>query len=139
MRYLVLISLLFIYSSVSAQSEKSAGIAADGFTNALVDRDTVELKKLLDDKLIYGHSNGWKQSKRELIEDLYNGKIIYKNISSTDQQITLEGSTACVRATSEIDVVMEGKPVHFKLMVLQVWIWKNKQWKLLSRQSTRIN
>jgi hypothetical protein len=139
MRYLVCIALFFVYSNAMAQgSEKSLTIAVDGFTNALVERDSVELKKLVDDKLVYGHSNGWQQSKKELINDLYNGKIIYKNLNQSDEQVTMDGNTACVRATLNIDVVMDGKPLQLKLHVLQVWIWKNKKWLMLSRQSTKI-
>ncbi len=138
MRNLVTISLLFIYSAAMAQSEKSLHLAVDGFSNALVERDSVELKKLVADKLVYGHSNGWKQTKQELIGDLYNGKIIYKKIDQSDEQSVVEGNTGCVRTTANIDVVMEGKPVQMKLHVLQVWVWKNKRWQLLSRQSIKM-
>ncbi len=139
MRYLACIMLFFVYSAVMAQSEKALHIAADGFTNALVDRDTVELKQLLNAKLVYGHSNGWMQTKQELINDLYNGKIIYRKIDPSDESSVVDGNTGCVRAIYNIDVVMDGKPAQFKLHALQVWIWKNKRWQMLSRQAIKIN
>lgn len=138
MRYIVTISLLFIYSTLFAQSEKALSIAADGFNNALVERDSNALKTLLHDKLVYGHSNGWKETKNELIADLYNGTIIYHKISQAGESIVMDGNTATVRSIADIDVTMEGKELHFKLHVLQVWIWKNKKWQLFGRQSAKI-
>lgn len=138
MRYIVTISLLFIYSTLFAQSEKSLSIAADGFNNALVERDSNVLRSMLHDKLVYGHSNGWKQTKKEVIGDLFNGKITYHKITQSEESIVLDGNTATVRSIADIDVTMEGKDLHFKLHVLQVWIWKNKKWLMFGRQSTKI-
>ncbi len=138
MRYIVTISLLLIYSTLFAQSEKALGIAADGFNNALVERDSNALKTLLHDKLVYGHSNGWKQTKKEVIDDLFNGTIVYHKISQAEENIVMDGNTAAVRSVADIDVTMEGKELHFRLHVLQVWIWKNKKWQLFSRQSAKI-
>lgn len=138
MRYVLLTLTFFIYCSAIAQTDKALEKAVAGFHNALIEKDSVTLKKLLSDKLVYGHSNGWKQSKRELIDDLYNGKIVYTKINSADEQVTTEGNTACVRATLDIDVVMEGKEMHFKLHALQVWVKKNKDWQMLSRQSIKL-
>jgi hypothetical protein len=138
MRYVVTISLLFIYSTLFAQSEKALSIAADGFNNALIERDSNALKTLLHDKLVYGHSNGWKQTKKEVIDDLFNGKIAYHKIGQSEECIVMDGNTATVRSIADIDVTMEGKDLHFKLHVLQVWIWKNKKWQLFGRQSAKI-
>lgn len=138
MRSLVTISLLFIYSTVFAQDEKSLKVAATAFHNALVAQDTVALKGMLSNKLVYGHSNGWKETKQEMINNLYNGTIDYVKIQSTDEQVTIDGNTGCIRATLEIDVIMEGKTLPFRLHGLEVWVWKNKKWQLLSRQSTKL-
>ena len=112
--------------------------ATVAFDKALVARDSAELNKLLNEDLSYGHSNGWIESKKELVADLYNGKLTYKEIKSGDHQVKIEGATAYVRTNAEIDCVMEGKPLEFKLKVLQVWIWKNKHWELFARQSVKM-
>lgn len=138
MKYIITISLLLIYSTLFAQDEKSLKSAAGAFHNALLAKDSAQLKSLLHEKLVYGHSNGWIETKRELIEDLYNGKITYTKIQSSEEQVTIEGSTACIRATLEIEATMDGKTLPFKLHGLQVWIWKNKKWQMMSRQSVKI-
>lgn len=138
MRYIVTISLLFVYCNLLAQEEKSLKSAANAFHAALLSKDSTQLKKLLNDKLVYGHSNGWKETKKELIDDLYNGKIIYTKIQSSEEEVTIEGNTGCIRATLEIEAIMDGKTLPFKLHGLQVWIWKNKKWQMLSRQSLKM-
>jgi ketosteroid isomerase-like protein len=138
MRSIVTISLLFIYSTVFAQDEKSLQLAAADFHNALIAKDTAKLKNMLSEKLVYGHSNGWKENRQEMINNLYNGTIQYLKIQSADEQVTIEGNTGCIRATLDIDVIMDGKTMPFRLHGLQVWVWKNKKWQLLSRQSVKL-
>lgn len=138
MKYIITISLLLIYSTLFAQDEKSLKSTAGEFHNALLAKDSVQLKNLLHEKLVYGHSNGWIETKKELIEDLYNGKITYTKIQSSEEQVVIEGNTACIRATLEIEAIMDSKTLPFKLHGLQVWIWKNKKWQMLSRQSVKI-
>ncbi len=138
MRSIVTISLLFIYSTVFAQDEKGLQLAAADFHNALIAKDTAKLKNMLSEKLVYGHSNGWKENRQEMINNLYNGTIQYLKIQSADEQVTIEGNTGCIRATLDIDVIMDGKTLPFRLHGLQVWVWKNKKWQLLSRQSVKL-
>jgi len=139
MRYTVTIFLLFISMVVSAQKADTISLkkAVAQLNDALVKRDTVQLKKLLDDRLNYGHSNAWIQTKGEIIADLYNGTLTYTAINQEQGQVTTDGNTALVRAVTNIDVVMKGKPMQFKLNILQVWIYKNG-WRLFGRQSVKI-
>lgn len=139
MRCIVSILLFFVYCNVNAQSHKDLEKAVNSFNKALVAKDSGTLKKLLHEKLVYGHSNGWKETKWEMINNLYNGTIEYIKIEPADEQIILDGNTACVRATLYIDVIMGGKTLPFKLHGLQVWVKEKKDWVLLSRQSVKID
>lgn len=134
---ILLLTLGYTCFAKKADTE-SLPTAITAFDKALVNRDTVALKELLSDDLSYGHSNGWIETKRELISDLFNGKLIYKRILAEAPQWKAEGSTASARFTVDIDCVMDGKPLSFKLKVLQVWVWKNKHWELFARQSVPI-
>jgi hypothetical protein len=139
MRTCIAILLFFIYSSAVAQTDIALGNAITQLNLALIDKDTVQLHNLLSEQLSYGHSNGWIETKQEVISDLYSGKLVYNKIDQRLAGITKEKNTACVRANAELDITYNGKPMHIKLHVLQVWIKKNKDWKLLSRQSTKID
>ena len=139
MKYLFVI-LLFISIGAFAQNrdEKTLERSVEELDKALISKDTVVLKRLFSDDLSYGHSNGWIENKQEIIEDLYNGKLTYKQISKQSQKVNVSGDAGAVRLVADFDVEMNGKPIQLKLSVLQVWIWKNKHWVLFARQSTKI-
>jgi hypothetical protein len=108
------------------------------FDKALIAGDTVRLNELLDDEIGYGHSNGWIQTKRDLINDLYNGKLTYTKISTSDEKLVVKDKNASMRMTAEVDIVLNGSPLQFKLKVLQVWVKKKKHWVLFARQSVKV-
>ncbi len=137
MKYLLTILLITISSAVFAQTPDYGSLnhAIADFDKALETKDSVALKWLLSDKVSYGHSNGWIETKKEVIQDLYNGKLTYKKISATAPTTTTEGNVAAARSVADIDALMDGKLMSFKLKVLQVWIWENEHWTLFARQS----
>ncbi len=137
MKYLLTILLLTINTAIFAQQPDYGALnhAIVDFDKALELRDSVALKWLLSDKVSYGHSNGWIETKKEVITDLYNGKLIYKKIAATTPEIKTEGTVAAARSVAEIDAVMDGKLMSFKLKVLQVWVWEGGHWALFARQS----
>ena len=92
----------------------------------------------MDDEIGYGHSNGWIQTKRDLINDLYNGKLTYTKISTSDEKLVVKDKNASMRMTAEVDIVLNGSPMQFKLKVLQVWVKKKKHWVLFARQSVKV-
>src|SRR4051812_7067196 len=92
--------LLFCFSGFVFAQKPDAKIlrsAVAYFDRALVSKDSAALKQLLSDDLSYGHSNGWIQSKKDVIGDLYNGKLTYKAISPSEQTTAVNGNTASVR------------------------------------------
>lgn len=136
----ILILLLSLAVGCFAQQPDYAGInhAIQDFDKALESKDSVALNWLLSDKLIYGHSNGWTETKREVIEDLYNGKLTYKKVLTGGIVTKTNGNVAAVRSEADIDAVMGGKLLSFKLKVLQTWIWENEHWVLFARQSVSV-
>ena len=140
MKYLFVI--LFCFASFSLLAEqpdhKSLGHAIKDLDHALIGKDSVTLKWILEEQVTYGHSNGWIETKKDVIADLFNGKLTYKDIKPTGQEVVIEGKAASVRFNADIDVLMDGKPMQFKLKVLQMWIWENEHWVLLARQSVKM-
>jgi hypothetical protein len=133
--------LFFFFSVASFGGDKDSVLLSQSVTKlskALIAKDSATLKKLLHKKVTYGHSNGWIEGKREIIEDLYSGKLVYKSISNGPLTITEEENIASVRNDIEVEVVVEGHELKMKLHVLQVWMKEKKGWLLISRQSTKI-
>lgn len=140
MKNCITIFLLLITSTLFAQKANTEALskAMTDFDNALLTKDSISLKKLLHNNLVYGHSNGWTETKRELISDLYNGKITYKKIVPGHKEMMVDGNTVAARMDAEIVADMEGMLLSFKLKVLQVWVWKGGHWELFARQSVKM-
>ena len=141
MRTLLTILLLFVYSAGFADKPDTAGLAKAVFelNEALLQKDSVTLKRLLHEKVEYGHSNGWIESRQEVIDDLFSGKLVYHKLVMSEISIVEQNGTACVRSKTDIDVALNGKALQMSLHVLQVWIKDKQGWVLLNRQSTKIN
>ena len=138
MRYLLTIALVIAGSLVYGQTNFLREAVAK-LDRALLNKDTVTLKQLLHTDLTYGHSNGWIESKNDVIRDLYNGKLSYRAIKTTDQQWKAGKDWASVRSTAAVVYDLNGSAGEMKLHVLQVWIKTNKGWQLMARQSTKLN
>jgi Domain of unknown function (DUF4440) len=140
MRHFLTILLLAMGATAFGQGHNTRLLAVEAqeFDMALVNKDSSVLGRLLDNALVYAHSSGWVQTKKDVIGDLFNGKITYKQVNSGSPAISMDGDVASVRMTSDLDVEMNGKVVQMKLNVLQVWMWKSDHWELFARQSCKI-
>ncbi len=135
MRIAVAILMLFISCTTRAQE---LDIAMEKLNMALIRKDTTALNRFVHSDVTYGHSNGWIENKTDLKADLYNGKLVYNSIGQEVTEILKQENMACVRSNATIDVVYDGKPMVFKLHVLQVWARKDKNWQLVARQSVQM-
>ena len=140
MKYLLLIVMLLVGNTMMAQPPRMVTIdsAVVELDRALLAKDSVRLRGLLGDEITYGHSNGWIQTKKDVIDDLFNGKITYKQISAADKEIKVNRKVAVVRMNADVDVTVNGTPVHVKLKILQVWQKRHFSWHLVARQSVKI-
>lgn len=140
MRFFITIILLFVCSAAFAGKPDTTGIykAVHQLNQALVQKDSAMLKKLLHKKVTYGHSNGWVETKRDVIEDLFNGTLVYNKIDQGALEVTEEQDIVFVRSAADVDVALKGTQIQLKLHILQVWMREKKGWILVSRQSTKI-
>ena len=98
--------------------------------------DSIEL--LLDDQLKYIHSNGWIQSKNEVIDDFNNGKLVFKGIDVTESAVRLYDQTAIVTGKGKFSGVNGGNPFDLELTYTEVYIKNKDRWLLASRHANRM-
>ena len=104
----------------------------------MVKADTLSLKKVLSDDLIYIHSNALVESKMEHISNIGSGNIQYKNIKI--EQASYKKFKKLVLTTGVIQVTGVFKKADFqvKLRYTGVYNKQNGLWKLLRWQSVKI-
>ena len=107
---------------------------------AMVSKDTAALNALLDKKLSYGHSNGWAQTKKEVLEDFTSGKLSYQKFESSGLTVpSLDKDWATVRMKLNTEGVVGGKAFVMEIYVMQVWKKDKKGWQLFARQGAKLN
>jgi ketosteroid isomerase-like protein len=130
---------LFVVISSNAQTDEGKLITTvKEFHQALVNKNTVSINQHTDKALSYGHSNGWVQTKNDLIKDFETGYISYQNFKEDSIIVLMNGNVANVRFVADITATLKGTAYNFHLRVLEVWLKKGKRWILFGRQAIKI-
>lgn len=119
-RYLLTVASLIIGFTAHAQSSEQAvlDLSKNKF-GWMIRMKYDSLESVLDDRLLFVHSNGWTENKQELIQDIKSGKLRYVNIDITESTARLYTNTAIVTG--------KGK-----------YIVNNGKWLLTSRHANRL-
>jgi ketosteroid isomerase-like protein len=125
---LLLLAAVFTLSAASIEETIKANL--DKFDAAAKAGDAATLNALFADDLIFGHSSAVFENKTEAVAALVQKKPTYTH---RDVKVRTYGNN-----TALVNMVMHIEPNGFDINVLQVWIKQGKDWKMVSRQSTRL-
>ncbi len=139
MKCLFIISCLTASIAGFTQTSEEVKLTATvkEFHQALVKKNTISLNQQTDKALSYGHSNGWVESKVDLIKDLETGYISYQSITEDSISVLINGTMANVRFVSNVSATLKGVASSFRLKVLEVWVKKSNRWILFARQAVK--
>ncbi len=138
MKKLLVIVLLLTAVVAGAQTEETKLVTTiKEFHQALVKGNTASINQQTDKVLSYGHSNGWVETKHELIKNLETGYMKYSGYKVDSLQVVINGNVANARFVADITAALNGKEGNFHLRVLEVWVKKGKRWLLFARQAVK--
>ena len=139
MKKILTILFLFPAAVAVAQGPDEAKLiqTMKEFHQALVNNNTVSINQQTDKALSYGHSNGWVETKTDVIKDLETGYIDYLSFREDSIAVSMNENMANVRFVAEITATMKGATNTYRLKVLEVWVKKGKRWLLFGRQAIR--
>ena len=142
-RLKIFITILFLFPAFAGFSqsvdELNLSKTLKEFHTALVNKNTVSINQQTDKALSYGHSNGWVETKADLLKNLQSGYLVYQLYKEDSLAITLNGNLASARFIADIAVQLNGNPGKFHLKVLEVWQKKGNRWVLFARQAVRVD
>jgi len=133
----VLTASSFIKPELLKTDEEKLRVTLKEFHQALVNRNTVSVNQQTDKALSYGHSNGWVETKAEMIRNLETGYISYQGFKEDSITVAMNGNLASVRFVADITATMKGTASVYHLKVLEVWVKKGKRWVLFARQAVK--
>ena len=136
-RSLTILFLLVVFVAAAQTDEEKLTTTLKEFHQALVNKNTVSINQQTDKALSYGHSNGWIETKNDMIKDIETGYIIYHSIKEDSLNVVVNGNLAHARFVGDYNVTLNGNTNTFHLRVLEVWVKKGKRWLLFARQAVR--
>jgi hypothetical protein len=139
MKYFITAILLSASFFCKAQTDEEKLISTvKEFHLALVNKNTVSINQQTDKVLSYGHSNGWIQTKTDIIKDFKRGYISYQSFKEDSITVSMNDNMANVRFVADITATLNGTTINnYHLRVLEVWVKKSKRWVLFARQAVK--
>ncbi|MEQ1677762.1 MAG: nuclear transport factor 2 family protein [Chitinophagaceae bacterium] len=134
---LVIVLLLNVVFAYAQSDEVKLTTTIKEFHQTLVNGNTVSINQQTDKALTYGHSNGWVETKADLIKNLETGFMNYNSFREDSLQVMINGTIAHARFIADINVTRDGSTNTYHLKVLEVWVMKGKRWLLFARQAVR--
>lgn len=138
MMFRILICLLLYADTLLAQtSDDKLKTVIMEFHQSLVVKNISAINQQTDRELSYGHSNGWVETKKDMISNLETGYLKYNSFKEDSLVISMNGNVANARFVADINVTLRGNTATYRLKVLEVWVKKGKRWLLFARQAVR--
>jgi hypothetical protein len=136
--FLTIAFVLHVVLAKAQTDEQKLTTTLKEFHQALVKKNTISINQQTDKALSYGHSNGWVETKTELIKNLETGYTVYKSIKEDSLKLTINDNLAHARFIGDYEVSLKGGDVVvYHLKVLEVWVKKGKRWLLFARQAVK--
>ena len=142
-KFAAVLFVLFLFTTQSSFAQiDSTGLknAMQHLDKALLQKDQTVLKSILHKEVSYGHSNGWIQSKSDILNDFTTGKLTYNKIENNSSAIvTISKKYATVKTNTNAEGVVNGTAFKLTLHIMQFWIKTKKGWQLIARQSAKLS
>jgi ketosteroid isomerase-like protein len=108
------------------------------WAEATLHRDTAALNKILADDLKYVHGNASVQNKKEFIDSLKSGDLLYHTIDYQELDAKVFGDAAVLTSKLRLNITMNKQEQKFEVRFLRVYVKRNGAWQLLDHQATRL-
>jgi ketosteroid isomerase-like protein len=105
---------------------------------AMTRGDLAELNKILADDLVYTHSSGLVEGKKEFIASLQSGNLKYVSIQNEEKKARIYGTVALVNGRAKVTISARGQEQSFVLRYLDVYAKRDGKWQMVAWQSTRL-
>lgn len=122
------------------QAQPALLTAEDARFAAQVARDTRQLDIMLDDPLVYIHSNALVESRADFLESIQSGRIVYQSMQAEPGRRlrSIGRRQRVVNGVVRVKGLYNQQDFSLRLRYTAVYTRKNNRWLLNSWQSTRI-
>lgn len=138
MKTLLTIAGLLLATLSFAQSNTEAEVKAlsKKRIHYLLENKVDSLATIYDQNSMTIHSNGMIKTTVEHLDDVRNGRPVYKSIEIGEATVKDFGNTAILVGKGVFKIAMNGQETSYNMAYTEVYLKRNGGWKLISRQST---
>lgn len=104
---------------------------------AMVNRDSATLDKILAQELTYLHSNGLFETKTDFIQSICSGKLVYEQINIEKWQIRRTGRISVIQGIADVKGLLNGRAFKVRLKFISIYKKIKNRWKLIAWQSLK--
>ena len=105
--------------------------------NWMVEEQLDSLSAVLSEDLKYIHSNGWIETKAEVLENIESGHLGYREIIIEEENVRYFGKTGIVTGRGLFRVALDGDPLEIELLYTEVYHKRDGEWELVQRHACR--
>lgn len=105
---------------------------------AMTRTDTVALRDMLADDLLYVHSNALTENKKEHISAISSGRMKYEKMTREQVRVRRHGKTAITNGIVKASGLLKGTAFEVRLLYTAVYLKRHGKWLLERWQSTRM-
>jgi hypothetical protein len=105
---------------------------------ALCEADVRALDELLDEKLIYVHATGARDTKATYLEGIRSRKWVFRRLERAEDEVLLHGSCAVMIGRLTVDLDVNGVARALNNRFTNVWVNGNSGWRMVAWQSATV-
>lgn len=121
-----------------AEADDPILTAEKNWAKAVVALDFKALEEIYSDDLIYAHSTGLTEGKKEYLDKLKQGKQKYSRIEHESTKTKVFGNAAIAHSTVRMSGVSPTEKFDRQLMMIHVWVMQGGKWRMVAHQTTKL-
>ena len=136
--YVALLGVAFSAGAAPLPAEEEIRAAESAWTAAIKAKDSKALEALLADTLIYAHSTGIVDSKKDYIAKVTSGRQLYAGANHESMTVKSYGDTVIVHARMHMWGTNQAGKFDDVVMAMHTWLKRSGHWQLVAHQTTKI-
>ncbi|MBP3771085.1 MAG: nuclear transport factor 2 family protein [Treponema sp.] len=88
--------------------EREVYSAYKAINKAMIKKDRTAMERYFDEKLIFTHMSGKKQTREEFIDEIMDGSLNYFKVDTKDFSISVDGDSARMKVTHSLTAKVYG-------------------------------
>jgi ketosteroid isomerase-like protein len=129
-------ALLFLL--LAATPEDQIRSAETHWAQAVQAGNLAELEKIFTPGLIYAHSTGVIQDRKQFLDQLRSGTRKYSAVKQERIQVSMYGDSAVAHSIMRMVGVNDKGPFDDRVMMMHFWVKQSGQWRLTAHQTTKL-